>query len=315
MLKWRTMKVLITGSNGLVGQKLLDVYANQPECEVLATSLHDCQIPGLPPHMRFQPLDITQKSQVRTWIQKFRPDCILHGAALTSVDPQEKNRAGCWDTNVEGTRHLLDAAEEIRSHFIFLSTDFIFDGLKDRYKEDDIPNPVNFYGHSKLHAEYLVRQSRLPWTILRTILVYGFCAHLPRLNIVTLVKSKLEAGETLSVVTDQWRMPTLAEDLAGACQIVQKKKARGIFHISGSELISIYDLAVKIAEIFNLDSSKIKPVTTAQLKEPAKRPLKTGFVLTKAQQELGYRSRSLQDGLMLVRQQMLSYNLPLCKKS
>lgn len=308
MLKWDAMKILITGSNGLVGQKLMAAYSAHPDCQVLATSLHDCQVPGLPRHLRFQPLDITQKSQVRSCLQQFKPDCILHCAALTSVDPQEKSRAACWNTNVEGTRHLLSAAEKIGSHFIFLSTDFIFDGLKENYKEEDIPNPVNFYGHSKWHAEHFVRQSRLPWTILRTILVYGSCSHLPRLNIVTRVKSKLEAGENFSVVTDQWRMPTLAEDLAGACRIVQKKKARGVFHISGSELISIYDFAVKIAETFDLDRSKIIPTTTAQLKEPAKRPVKTSFNLTKAQQILGYHPRPLKETLILVRQQMLSYN-------
>lgn len=303
-------KILVTGSNGLVGQKFTLLAAARPEFTVLATSRSPSRLPSIP-NCSFAPLDITNPEQVRECFEAFRPGIVLHTAAMTQVDLCESKREDCRKVNVEGTRNLLNESQKYGSKFIYLSTDFIFDGTDGPYREDAVPNPVNYYGKSKLEAEKLVQNSGIPWTILRTVLIYGILPVMPRPNLVTLVKNKLEKKEVFRVVNDQFRTPTLAEDLATACLNAALKDKQGIYHISGNELVSIYEFALKIAEAFRLDKSLFQTVSSAVLNEPARRPPKTGLIIEKAVRELDYRPHSLAQGLDLVREQALLYNSPL----
>ena len=296
------MKLLITGSNGLLGQKLAAALRDRPQHSVIATSLHPNRVLPLK-NSSFEILDITQKNDTDSCIAKHRPDVVIHTAAMTLVDACEQDREACWKINVTGTENILRASEKNGAHFIHLSTDFIFDGTDGPYREDAAPHPLNYYGTSKLAAEKLVQESQAPWTILRTILVYGVTPQMARSNIVLFVKNNLEQRKPIRVVEDQFRMPTLAEDLAWACLQAAENKTKGIFNISGNDLVSIYQFANLAAEIFGLDKTLISPVKTAALQEPAKRPPRTGFVLDKASETLHYRPHSLQEGLRLVRDQ------------
>ena len=208
------MKLLITGSNGLLGQKLIAALRHGPEVELWATSRGmDRSVEPLGD--RYRALDITVQGDVDAVIDEAQPDVIIHTAAMTNVDSCELDPAACKLQNVTATEYLAEAAKRHNSHFIFLSTDFIFDGGSGPYREEDKPAPLSIYGQSKLEGEQLVRGSGLArWAIARTIIVYGIAPGLSRSNVVLWAKSALEKGEPIKVVDDQWRMPTLAEDLA-----------------------------------------------------------------------------------------------------
>lgn len=142
---------------------------------------------------------------------------VIHAAAMTQVDQCETEREKCWSANVDGVANIIAACSQTNAHLVHVSTDFIFDGTYGPLDETAIPNPVNYYGESKLAGEKLIQQSKINWAILRTVLVYGVTPDMSRSNIVLWVKKSLEEGKTINVVNDQWRTPTLAEDLAMGC--------------------------------------------------------------------------------------------------
>lgn len=296
------MKILITGSNGLLGHKLVHLLASHPEIETIATARKP--IAGLPAGVHFRELDIVNQNQTHDVIRTVKPDVIIHTAAMTQVDQCETDRDLCWQVNVTGVEHVIAACEETQSHLIHVSTDFIFDGSHGPLDETAVPRPVNFYGESKLAGEQAVQKSKIPWAILRTVLVYGVTPDMSRSNIVLWVKKSLEDGKAIQVVNDQWRTPTLAEDLAQGCYLAAIKKATGIYHISGEEMMTPYDIATVTAEFFKLNKSLIKPATSATFRQPAMRPPKTGFIIEKARRELGYQPHSFQTGLALLATQL-----------
>ncbi|MCI5057984.1 MAG: SDR family oxidoreductase [Flavobacteriales bacterium] len=299
------MRILITGANGLLGQKLVELIDDQ-QIDFIATGSGPCRL-AKEFQSKYQTLDITSASEIANIFNEFNPTHVINGAAMTNVDACEKDRARCREVNTDAVRDLLLICEQRDIHLIHISTDFIFDGeKKSLYTEKDIANPVSFYGHSKNDAEQIVFESEYSnWTILRTILVYGVIANGSRSNIVLWVKNSLEQGKKINVVNDQFRTPTLAEDLAKACLLVAKKKAHGVFNISGPDYMSMYDLALKVAEHFGLASENISEISSKDLGQPAKRPPKTGFVLDKAIQNLDYEPTPFSEGLRLVQKQLL----------
>jgi dTDP-4-dehydrorhamnose reductase len=296
------MKILVTGSNGLLGYKLIQLLASYPEITSIATARKS--IGGLPANVRFMELDITDRNQTLQVIAEAKPDAVINTAAMTQVDQCETDRELCWLANVTGVENVRLGCEQNGCHLIHISTDFIFDGSRGPLDETATPHPVNYYGESKLAGEQVAMQSKIPWTILRTVLVYGVTPDMSRSNIVLWVKNSLEAGKTIQVVNDQWRTPTLAEDLAMGCYLAAIHKATGIYHLSGDEMMTPFDIAIRTAEFFRLDATLIKPADSTTFKQPAKRPLKTGFVIAKAKKELGYRPHTFHQGLEMVAAQL-----------
>ena len=299
------MKILITGSNGLLGQKLVYRLRDYKNVELIATSKGKNRIAEKNGY-KYIDLDITDQAKVFHIINSEKPDCIINTAAMTNVDACEKDKPGCDALNVDAVRYLTSACKGSGTHFIHISTDFVFDGNDGPYREDDKPNPVSYYASSKLESEKVVMESGLDWAILRTIIIYGVVDDVQRSNLVLWTKSSLEQHKQINVITDQFRSPTLAEDLSEACISAAMKRAIGIYHICGpeSDLDSIINLVKKIADFFNLDKSLIKPISSAELNQPAKRPPKTGFILDKARKELNYKPHSLVEGLKLISKQL-----------
>jgi dTDP-4-dehydrorhamnose reductase len=197
----------------------------------------------------------------------------------------------------------------VRPHLIHVSTDFVFDGMKgSEYVETDKPNPLHYYALSKLEGEKIVMASKLKWAILRTIIVYGVVDGNTRSNLVLWVKNNLEKKQKINVINDQFRAPTLSEDLAQACITAAIKKATGIYHVSGAKTYNILELANIIADFWKLDKSFMNPVTSEQLNQPAKRPPYTGFIIEKAKKELDYKPRSFSEGLKIVDDQLKLYS-------
>jgi len=255
----------------------------------------------------YQPLDITDQSAVKEVLLKYTPDVVINTAAMTNVDACETEKDACRKMNVDAVEYIINAMKmQVNNpHFIHLSTDFIFDGNNGPYRETDIPYPPNsVYAESKFMSEKLVEKSGLKWTIIRTMLVYGVVDFMSRSNIVLWAKDALSKGKTINVVDDQFRCPTLSEDLAEGCTLAALKGTTGIFHVSGEDFMSIIELVKVVADFWQLNKTLIHPAKTATLGQPAQRPLKTGFILDKARKELGYEPHSFIEGLAIVDQQL-----------
>jgi dTDP-4-dehydrorhamnose reductase len=199
---------------------------------------------------------------------------------------------------------LVNACNRINAHFVHVSTDFIFDGTHGPLTEDEKPSPISYYGLSKVKAEEIVQAKSNSWAIARTVLVYGIVSDMSRSNIVLWAKGALESGKSINVVADQFRTPTLAEDLAQGCSLIAEQKATGIYNISGKNFMSVYDLVVQVADFWNLDKSLLHLSSSEGIKQPAKRPPITGFRLDKAMNVLGYNPKSFQEGLKLLDEQL-----------
>jgi dTDP-4-dehydrorhamnose reductase len=297
------MKLLITGSNGLLGQKLVALLHQQAGVQLVATSREENKLATLYPEVRYVPLDLTDRAQVQQVLAAEQPTHLIHTAAMTNVDECELHQEACWRNNVTATEYLVEACEQHNVHLLHVSTDFIFSGEQGPLTEEAIPGPVNFYGESKLAAEKAVQACRTPWAILRTVLVYGTAHEYGRTNIVLWVRDSLRAGKHIKVVNDQLRTPTLAEDLAQGCWLAARHNATGIYHISGQELLTPYQMALQVAEYFKLDASLIEKVDASTFTQPARRPLRTGFIITKAKTDLGYHPRTFAEGIALLAEQ------------
>lgn len=299
-------KILVTGSNGLLGQKITDLARIDPRIRLIATSKGQDRHPVQGKGYSYLELDLLDEPLLTQTIREQRPDVILHTAAMTNVDACEEHPEKCDEINVGVVKTLADLCAELKIHLIHLSTDFIFDGKQGPYREDDKPAPLSHYGKSKLASEQIVQNLHSNWTIIRTILVYGVLADRSKSNIVLWAKSALEKGDPIRVVEDQWRMPTLAEDLAAACLEAALNQVYGTFHVSGDDYFSIIELVREVADFWDLDEHLIQPVNTRTLNQKATRPPKTGFILDKARDQLSYTPTPFRTGLELVNAQLKS---------
>lgn len=290
-----------------MGQKIKKELAQDDGAELWATSLHP-EINALAGNYHYHTLDITMPSMVEEFMQRVRPHVLINAAAQANVNRCEKEKAECQQVNTEAVRTLTRLANQHKTHLIQISTDFVFQGQQSICQEDDPRSPVNHYGLAKKQAEDHVMEEASHWSIVRTILVYGYVPALNRNNLVTWVYQSLQKGKPIKVVSDQYRMPTLAEDLAGAIVQLARKEKEGIYHLSGRESMSIEQMAQRVAEYFNLDTSLITPVTSAELDEPARRPAHSGFNLFKAEKDLDYLPHSFEEGLEVVEQQMNKFH-------
>jgi len=296
------MKALVTGANGLLGQKLYLLLTKQDNTEVVACSKGVNKNSLI--STNYLELDITEKISVSKVINEVYPDIVINTAAMTNVDQCESERESCWKINVSGVANLIEACKDNGIFLIHLSTDFIFDGSAGPLDESAEPDPVNYYGESKLAGEKLIMDSDIDWAIARTVLVYGLIPEMSRSNIILWVKQSLEQGKDINVVDDQWRTPTLAEDLAMGCLLIAKKRAKGVFNISGKDFLTPYQMAMKTGEFFNLDTSLIHKTDSNQFTQPAKRPLITGFIIKKAEDELNYYPHTFEEGLSILADQI-----------
>ena len=294
-------RILLTGANGLLGQKIVKLLAGRPQIQLIATGRGPNRNPFTEDYT-YEQADLTNKIEVEYLFETFQPTHLIHTAAMTLVDKCELDQVNAERNNVDVVASLTRLCQQYETHMVHVSTDFVFDGENGPYKEEDSTNPVNYYGACKLKAEEIVLKAdpKLRVAVLRTMLIYGTSPAMSRSNIVLWVKKSLEEAKEIKVVDDQFRCPTLAEDLANACVSASLRESEGIYHVSGNEMMSIIELARRVARHWKLDESLIKPTDSASLKQAAKRPPKTGFVILKAQMELGYKPRSLKKGLDLL---------------
>jgi dTDP-4-dehydrorhamnose reductase len=292
------MNIVLTGANGLLGQHLMKDLASKGH-RVLGLGKGICRLPAdLTGNWSYETCDIAQLKEVCLSVEKFGTvAAFIHAAAETQVDACETNKEKAYETNVLGTENCLKAVAGSLAHFIFISTDFVFDGAKGIYKEEDEMNAVNYYGQTKIQGEALVKEKNIKNTIIRTCLVYGNTLQGTRSNIMTWVKQNLEQGKKIKVVSDQIRTPTFIGDLVAGVELSMMQEKTGVYHISGKDILTPYDMAMHTAAYFGLDNTLIEKVDASSFTQAGQRPLRTGFDISKARQELNYEPISFIEGL------------------
>ncbi|MDP3666438.1 MAG: SDR family oxidoreductase [Sediminibacterium sp.] len=293
------MNLIITGANGFLGQHLTAFFAGKG-FTVMGVSRGQRRIPEKI-NIIYQESELTSVSNVsnlRNLFENFQPAVIIHTAAMSKPDECDALKEQCLLNNVKATGHLVQFAKELQAHFIQISTDFIF-GENGPHAEEAIPNPLNFYGQSKLMAEELVMDSGLPFTIIRPVFIYGKLWEGMRPSFLHWVKQNLEQGKKIKVVTDQVRTPTYVEDICRGIETVVQKKITGKYHLAGKDSLSPYQMALTVAEVLRLNQSLIEPVTADTFPETVIRAKKSGLLIHKAQKELGYEPVSFTEGVRL----------------
>ncbi len=288
-------RILIVGCNGLLGQALVNYYSKKNDVELHLASIEDEFVGDN--QFTYSKVDISKRNEVKKLFLNFFPDFVINAAAYTDVDGCEVNRELAWNINVNGVKHLVEGCRIVDAQIVHLSTDFIFDGQSGPYHEDDRPNPISYYGRTKFASENEIKIGGINYLIIRTNVLYGVQKGVKK-DFVEWVVENLSQGKQINVVTDQWNNPTYVEDLVNGITLAIDKFKKGIYNIGGLEYLSRYDFALKIANVFKLDKSLINPITTDKLNQKAKRPLKGGLIILKAQAELGYKPHTLEENLL-----------------
>jgi dTDP-4-dehydrorhamnose reductase len=267
--------------------------------DVLATARDDAPRFDVP--CNYTQLDVTTPDAVETLLTAYDPDVVVNCAAVSDVTECDEDRNRAWAVNARAVRTLAKQCRSVGAHLIQLSTDFVFNGKRGPYEEDARPDPVNYYGRTKLAGENALREfDFLDWAVVRTVLLYGTAKDLSRSNVVLWMIDRLSEGKPLRVVDDQWRTPTYVRDLAdGIVRLIDRDRT-GIYHMSGREMVTIHELARTVADVLGYDPSPIEPVSSDYFEDAVDRPPKTGFIILKAETELGYDPRPLREGLRTV---------------
>jgi dTDP-4-dehydrorhamnose reductase len=274
-----SLKLLITGASGLYGSKLAQL-ALAKNFEVYSSDIQSLSING-----NFVKLDISEQDQVQEAFKTIKPNVVVHAATLTDVDKCELNKELAWKVNVEGTKNIVEAAKNAGSFLIYISTDYVFNGEKGRYKETDKPDPINYYGLTKLKAEEIV-QTHAEYFIARPSVIYGSTPAAGKVNFALWLIETLRKGERVRIVTDQWNTPTLNTNLAKMTLEVIDRRLTGTYHMCGATRVSRLEFATSIADAFDLNKNLIDSVLSSQFTWPAKRPMDSSLDTSKAQKIL-----------------------------
>jgi dTDP-4-dehydrorhamnose reductase len=294
-------KILITGSNGLLGQSLVKLF--REDYFVFGCDLTGESFNSKFPENEYLQLDLTQREKVQKILLRIKPEIIINTAAFTDVDKCEEKRDLCWATNVRSVEILVEAVSDISPVFVQISTDYVFDGKSGSYRETSETKPVSYYGQTKLAAEKIIRSSGLEYIIPRSMVLYGTGQKI-RNNFVTWVIQQLKSGNKIKVVNDQRGNPTLADDLSDAIMRLLEKEEYGIFHVSGKEVCSRYEFAQKIIDVFDLDGKLVEEVDSSRFIQAATRPVNSSFNLDKLGNTLDWLPGGLEESLIKLKEQL-----------
>lgn len=326
------MNILITGASGFLGKKIYDKLKEAQDNRLIATysSDRDGKISELregnnKDSQDFLKFDMSEESSVgkldKEVMERFgkKPDFVIHCAAMTDVDYCELHQEEAHLVNAKGTENL---AKHFKQGFIYISTDFVFDGEIGNYSEKDTPKPPNYYALTKYLGEKAVQENCNDYMIVRVAVLYGASSN--KKKFTNWAVDQLKAKNQIRVVTDQICTPTLIDDIASGLEKLiaihkqekqdqfrkdkshaesRKEKEHNIFHVAGSQRLSRYDMALEIADTFGFDRKLITPVTSSDFKQVARRP-KDSSLDTGKIKKLGIKMSSFQEGIRKVKEQM-----------
>lgn len=286
-------KIIGVGITGLVGSRIVEKTT-----DVFEFTNASCETG----------VDITNYNTLIEPIEKNDARIAIHLAAKTNVDACEEDKildknGPAWKINVEGTKNVIEACQKSNKKIIYISTDYVFDGTKESYTEEDEPSPINWYGQTKYEGERLVKSSGLSFLICR--LAYPYRAKFDaKKDFVRTIIDKLKNKERVNLMIDHIFTPTFIDDIADAIKVLIQGNYEGIFHLTGSQFLSPYEAGVEIARVFKLDSSLIGETTSLKyLKDRAPRPLKLAISNDKIT-SIGAKFLTFNDGLKVVKKQM-----------
>jgi dTDP-4-dehydrorhamnose reductase len=291
-------KILITGSNGLLGQAMVSVFSRESDFEIIKTSVEPESFTKT--GLQYIQLDITKKEDLKKAVSELKPDVIINCAAFTDVDKCETERELSWRINVDAVKNIIIATRPVNAKIIHFSTDYVFDGKHGPYDEQSVPNPLSFYGRGKLASENALTASGTEHAIIRTMVLFGYGVNV-KPNFAMWLVNKLSAKERINIVDDQIGNSTIVDDLAyGTLKVVEKEKT-GIYNIAGRDIESRLDFTMKLCEVYGYDKSLINRIKTKDLNQPAPRPLNSGLITLKAETELGFRPMNTVEALQLLK--------------
>lgn len=295
-------KVLIFGSNGLLGQNLVKIF--MVKHDVVTASLEKQSfIPQY--NLEYHSIDLIRRGDTRELITRLSPDIIINASAYTNVDKCEQEREACWAINVHAVENIIGSVKNPKTVLVQISTDYVFNGKNSPYNENSETEPLGVYGHSKLAAENIVKNCPLEYLIIRTQVLFGAGNEI-RPNFVIWVVEQLKNDNHIHVVNDQISSPTYAPDLSTAILNLLENQAYGVFHVSSESSISRFDFACKIADIFNLNKDLIEMTDTTQLKQNAVRPANSTFAIDKLINYSKWEPHSLEQALILLKEELKS---------
>ena len=294
--------IAIVGSNGLLGQNLAHVIALESSARVICAGFRQQSIVEVEQPMYVQ-LDITDRVAVKEFALRHHPATIVNCAGMNDVDTCETERERAWRINVKGVENLVSGCRAVDARLVHFSSDYVFDGEHPPYCEHDKPAPLSYYGKTKLASENACRMGGIRFAIIRTALLYGTGIGV-RENFVQRVLRLLTRNEQFHAATDQTGNPTSAGELATAAIRVIERRCEGVYHIAGPDIVSRYEFARAIANVFDLDSNLVVPVSSAGLFQKALRPANAGLITLKAESELGVRLSGIPEGLTLLKRHL-----------
>ena len=281
------MRILVTGATGFLGRTLLSLTG---EAEWIGCGRRPAA-EGVP----YRQVDLADCQAVTALVAELAPDWVINAAAMTDVDGCEKDAPAARQANVDIPENLAAACEAIGAGLVHISTDYVFDGKRGPYGEEDAANPLSYYGQLKLESEgILKRMERV--LVVRTLWLYGYVPQAGA-NFLTWVLRGLSGGQPLRVFADQWGNPTYVRDLARVLVSLCSKEARGLFHAGGATFMTRWEMARELACFFGIDGALIEPVPTRTAGLPAERPLRSGLRTDALEAALGRRPLSFAEGL------------------
>lgn len=264
------MRIFITGGGGLLGSRLAEM-AQQDGHDVFSGYNRSMPDKGMP-----LKLDLAVDNSIHKSIEEAQPDIVFHTAAMTDVDRCETERDQACRINARGTKVLAETARKKGAFLVYISTDYVFDGQRGLYKEEDTTNPISYYGYTKLLGE------KYADCVARTCVIYGSKPASGKINFALWILEKLQKGEEIRIVTDQYVSPTLNTNLAGMLLEAGEQRREGIYHLAGATRISRYDFACRLVDVFCLDRNLIATSKMADLCWKARRPMDSSMDVSKA---------------------------------
>jgi len=301
------MKVLVIGGGGQLGSKIIEKAKDN--FDVYATYM--TREPSLDPS-RIYKVDKTDRGGIIHFFRNLKPNIVIDTAALHSVDYCETHKQEAWAVNMEGTKNVVEACSKNRAKMVFVSTDYVFDGTKGNYMEEEPVKPINYYGLTKLEAEKMIDQTSEDYIVARPSVIYSWVppdrsrlqsSSGKPLNFAMWLIQKLREKTPVKIVTDQYSSPTLADSLAETILRLSESDKVGIYHTAGKTRLSRYDFALKIAQKFGLDENLTSPITTDQLNQMAKRPMDSSLNVEKVERDLKTKMLIIDEALDLMGKQ------------